>query len=80
MKNAPHRLISRILIVAMIALGLAACEGNDGATGPAGPTGPAGSTGPAGPAGSSGGVPIGSTEKINIEVMSVTMAAADTAP
>jgi OmcA/MtrC family decaheme c-type cytochrome len=59
---------------------LSACEGDDGATGTAGPQGPQGPAGPTGPTGPSGGVPIDSTDKINIEVASVTVPAGGGAP
>jgi len=73
----------RLAMVLLMASGLWACEGDDGAVGVIGPVGPPGVPGPPGPPpppGGTGAVPIGSTEKINIEVMSVTTDASGIAP
>ena len=45
---------AKLLAVAISALTLVACEGDDGAQGPAGPQGPQGEQGPAGPQGPAG--------------------------
>jgi OmcA/MtrC family decaheme c-type cytochrome len=52
---------------------LAGCSGDDGAQGPAGPQGPEGPAGQPGDPGSPGGVPIGTADQINIEVLGVTV-------
>lgn len=67
---------ARFAAVMFASLFLFACSGGDnGAAGPPGNTGPAGPSGPTGPVGSPGGVPIGSVEKINIEITGVSVAA-----
>jgi len=64
--------VVRIGILMFAAL-LWGCEGDDGSQGPQGPTGPQGPQGPQGDPGPSGGVPVDSAERINIEVSSVTI-------
>ena len=80
MENVCRRAILGSLLVAITTFVLPGCEGDDGAAGPAGPAGTAGPAGPSGPTGNAGGVPIGSTEEINIEVMNVTVPAGGGAP
>ena len=70
----------RMTIVTLMASLLWACAGDDGDPGPAGAAGAPGTAGPPGPPGPSGGVPVGSTEKINIEVTGVTVPAGGGAP
>jgi len=74
MRGMGARLVRVVTLAAVFTL-VAACEGDDGAAGPAGPTGPAGPPGQPGPPGPSGGVPIDSADRINIEVASVTVPA-----
>lgn len=71
------RTATRIAVIVCSAFLIWACEGEDGAPGPAGDTGaqgPEGPQGPAGPAGpGAGGVPVNSADRINIEVIGVTV-------
>ena len=69
-----------VFFVALIAVLLAGCEGDDGAAGPTGAQGPAGPAGPPGPTGSPGGIPVTSAEKINVEVTGVNVPAGGGAP
>lgn len=60
--------------VAMVALGVVACSGDDGAQGPAGPAGPPGATGPTGPTGPGVTPPTGSaTGSLTGTINSVTI-------
>lgn len=70
----------RMTLVLLLAATLWACSGDDGAAGPSGAAGPPGTAGPPGPTGGSGGVPVGSTEKINVEVTRVTVPTGGGAP
>ncbi len=64
----------------LLSLLLAACGGgDDGQNGAAGPTGPVGPAGPPGPSTGSG-IPIGSTEGINIAVSAVAVPGGGGAP
>ena len=58
--GSPRRFGALLLCVALM---LAGCDGDDGAPGPAGPPGPG------------SGVPVSSAERINVEVMDVSIAA-----
>lgn len=70
----------KLAVIILASSLLFACSGDDGSAGPAGPSGSTGPVGPPGPTGSSGGVPIGSVEKINVEVVGVTVPAGGGAP
>ena len=70
----------RIPTLLLLGLVLAACDGGDnGADGAAGAPGPAGPPGPPGPSTGSG-IPIGSTEEINIAVSDVAIPTGGGAP
>jgi OmcA/MtrC family decaheme c-type cytochrome len=60
-----------LLLLALVALGLAACEGDSLKDGASGPTGPSGPPGP--PAGSPTPIPVGSAQFINAEITAVTV-------
>lgn len=60
--------------VMLLAIGVAACEGDRGPAGPAGPTGPTGSTGSSG-TNASAAVPAASAKIIRAEITGVTIAA-----
>ena len=59
---------------------LFACSGDDGSAGPAGPAGPPGPPSPPPPPTSSGGVPVDSATKINVEITGVSVAAGTDQP
>ena len=69
-----------VLLLAIAAIFLWGCEGDDGAAGPAGPQGPAGPEGPPGPPGPSSSVPITSADRINAVITSVAVPADGGAP
>lgn len=69
----------RTILTLATACLLVAC-GDDGSSGNAGPPGPAGPAGPTAPPNPGGGIPIGTAERINIEVNGVAVASADQAP
>ena len=72
--------IARIATLMLLSLVFAACDGGDnGQDGAAGAAGPAGPAGPPGPSTGSG-IPIGSTERINIAVSNVAIPAGGGAP
>lgn len=79
MQSALGTLI-RMAAIVFLSSFLWSCSGDNGAAGPAGPTGPGGPPGPPGPPGSPGGVPVGSAEKINIAVTSISVPAGGGAP
>ena len=64
---------ARFATLLLLSLALAACGGDDGLDGTDGATGPAGPSGPPGPS-TGNGIPIGSTDHINIAVSSVVIA------
>ena len=70
----------RIAALMMLGMSLAACSGSDGKKGDTGDTGPAGPAGPPGPGGPSSGVPVDSTDLINVAVASVAVPAGGGAP
>jgi OmcA/MtrC family decaheme c-type cytochrome len=72
----------RLVLLFLLGLGIAGCSDNGaaGAQGPPGPPGTGGPPGPPGPPGGGGGVPVGSAERINITVTSVTVPAGGGAP
>lgn len=65
----------KVIWTSVLALGLAACAGDEGPAGPAGPEGPAGAEGPAGPAGPEG--PAGMDGADGADGMDGTDATAD---
>jgi OmcA/MtrC family decaheme c-type cytochrome len=69
----------RIAALVLLGLLLGACAGDDGKSGNDGAAGPVGPAGPPGPSTGSG-IPIGSTERINITVTSVVVPAGGGAP
>ncbi len=74
---SPRGLCVFILFAAALLIG---CEGDDGSDGPPGPEGPAGSPAAVTPIGPSGGVPVSSAEKINVEITSATVPTGGGAP
>ena len=79
MSSGRARAVRSYTLLFIVSL-LWACSGDDGAAGPAGTAGGAGPAGPPGPTGTSGGVPVESAEKINVEVTSVAVPAGGGAP
>jgi len=75
-KSHSGRVFSLIFIAWMIA----GCDGSDGGAGPAGAAGPPGQPGPPGPPGSSGGIPVSSAEKINVQISGVSVPTGGGAP
>jgi len=71
--------LARFATLTLLSLVLAACGGDNGQDGAAGPGGPAGPPGPPGPSTGSG-IPIDSTDKINIAVSDVAIPAGGGAP
>jgi len=71
--------LARFATLTSLSLVLAACGGDNGQDGAAGPGGPAGPPGPPGPSTGSG-IPIDSTDKINIAVSDVAIPAGGGAP
>jgi len=69
----------RIASLLLLGLVLAGCEGSDGAAGADGATGAAGPPGPPGPS-TGNGVPIDSTDKINIAITNINVPAGGGAP
>ncbi len=72
--------LSRLGLLCLVTAFIWGCSGDDGAPGPAGPPGQSGPPGPPGPPGSSGGVPVDSADRINIEVTNVTVPEGGGAP
>ena len=69
----------RVASLILFGILLAGCEGDDGAPGADGAPGPAGQPGPPGPS-SGNGVPIDSTDKINIAITNINVPAGGGAP
>lgn len=69
----------RLLALLLLGFGIAACS-DTGSDGVPGPPGPPGAGGPPGPPGGGGGVPVGSAERINVAITSVTVPAGGGAP
>ena len=70
---------AQFITILFLSLVLAACGGDDGSPGADGAAGVPGPTGPPGPS-TGNGIPIGSTEKINIAVSGVVISAGGGAP
>lgn len=72
----------RLLALLLLGFGIAGCSDNgaDGVQGPPGPPGGGGPPGPPGPPGGGSGVPVGSADRINVAITSVTVPAGGGAP